>query len=348
MNTRGSSTRTAALIVVAVLAFTALLGGGAWLAFRVVFPPVSLPAPPTTLPSPWPEQGAEQVRAVPMPTGEMVAALPGYTASHVLCSALPEATWAKLLGGPVLRQVSVIFGCQVVTTTLRVSAKLGDGKPVRSGDAPEQVTVGGRAATSYRSRYGKDASVVTRLLGPGTPDWAKPVLEISVSQDTWDRTDRDLRALAQTLGDGIVNAITAPGPALPKASYDDSIPPRAVGPTPGSGIVDASTPMIAWQLCSLLSQSTQRPLTDFVPKHSGKCEHREDGLGVQASSDDCCTKDFPDRIGGRPAMVDNPRVVIRLSDESPQQVQLAWTSPRKSDEELRAWAESMVSGLLGR
>jgi hypothetical protein len=130
--------------------------------------------------------------------------------------------------------------------------------------------------------------------------------------------------------------------------YDDSIPPRPVGPAPGSGIVDASTPMIAWQLCSLPAQSTQRPLTEFVPKQSGKGEHREDELGVQASSDDCCTKVFPDRIGGRPALVDNPRVVIRLSDESAQQVQLAWTSPRKSDEELRAWAGSMVSGLLGR
>ncbi|MFG1638955.1 hypothetical protein ACGFMK_01575 [Amycolatopsis sp. NPDC049252] len=348
MNTRGNSTRTAALIVVAVLAFVTLLGGGAWLAWRIVFPPVSLPAPPTTLPSPWPEQGAEAVRAVPMPTGEMVAALPDYTASHVLCSSLPEPTWAKLLGGPVLREVNVIFGCQVVTTTLRVSAKLGDGTLVRSGEAPEQVTVGGRPATSYQSRYGKDASVVVRLLGPSAPSWSKPVLEISVSQDTWDQTARDLRALAQNLGDGIVNAVTAPGPALPQVSYDDSIPPRTVGPTPGSGIVDASTPMIAWQLCSLLAQSTQRPLTEFVPKQGGKCEHREDDLGVQASSDDCCTRDFPDRIRGRPALVDNPRVVIRLGDASPQQVELAWTSPRKSDEELRAWAESMVSGLLGR
>jgi hypothetical protein len=351
VNTGGNpnSTRTAALIVVAVLAFFALLGGGAWLVLRSAFPPVSLPEPPKTLPSPWPESGGEPVREVPMPTGEMAAALPDRTASHVLCSSLPEQTWAAVLGGPVLREARVLYGCQVVTPTLRVSAELSDGKQVHPGGPPERAGIGGREATSYGSSDGKGATVVVQLLGPSPPTWTKSVLELSIRQDTWDRTSRDLPAMVRTLGDGMVDAITGPGPPIPTAPPGDAIPVQATEPIPGSGIVDAATPMIAWQLCSALSRSTARPLDEFVPKHDGSCEYREDKeFGVVASSGDCCEKSFPDTLGGRPASVDNPSVTIQLTDDSRQEVKLAWLYPRKSDAELRAWAESMIPQLLGR
>lgn len=349
MNTRGNSNRTAALIVVAVLVFVALLGGGTWLVLRsTVFRPVALPEPPKTLPSPWPETGAEPVREVPMPTGQMAAALPDYTASHVLCSALPEQTWAKLLGGPVLREVSALFGCTVVTTTLRIRAELSDGKLVNPIGTPERTAIGGREATVYSTPKGRHPTAVVRLLGTTAPSWAKPVLEVSLEQDVWDRAPRDLPAMVREVAEGIVNAVTTPGPSLPADSAEDAIPVREAGPVPGSGIVDAATPMIAWQLCSALSQSTGRPLEEFVPKHDGRCEYRNDKqFGVQASSRERLETSLPDTIGGRPAFVQNPSVTIQLADGSPQQVQLSWLYPRKSEAELRAWAESLVPRLLG-
>ncbi|MEU0532447.1 hypothetical protein [Amycolatopsis tolypomycina] len=348
MNTRGNSNRTAALIVVAVLVAVAVLGGGTWLVLRAtVLRPVALPEPPKELPSPWPETGAEPVREVPMPTGEMAAALPDYTAAHVLCSALPEQRWAKLLGGPVLREVSAVFGCTVVTTTLRVRAELSDGKLVVPTGNPERTTVGGRDATIHRASD-RRATAVVRLLGANAPSWSKPVLEISLEQDVWDRTPRDLPAMVRELGEGIVNAVTTPGPSLPADSAENTMPAREAGPVPGSGIVDAATPLIAWQLCSALSQSTGRPLEEFVPKHDGECEYRTDkAFGVQAASRAHLETSLPDTVGGRPAFVENPSVTIQLTDESPQQVRLSWLSPRKSEAELRAWAETLVPRLLG-
>jgi hypothetical protein len=349
MRGNSNSTRTAVVIIIAVLAFSVLLGGGAWLVWRTVFPPVSLPDPPTTLPSPWPETGAEPVREVPMPTGEMAAALPDYTAGHVLCSALPERTWAKLLGGPVLREVSVVTGCTVVTTTLRAEAELSDGQLVRPTGTPERTTIGGHAATVYSSPASKHVTAVVQLLGATAPSWAKPVLEISFEQHVWDRAPRDLPAVVRDIGEGITNAITTPGPSLPANSPGDEIPVRPAGPIPGSGIVDAATPLVAWQLCAALSRSSGRPLEEFVAKHDGRCEYRKDEeLGVQASSRGRFGESFSDTIGGRPASVENPSVTIQLTGESPQQVQLAWLYPRKSDAELRAWAESLLPQLLGR
>jgi len=349
MRGNSNSTRTAVLIVVAVLAFFTFLGGGAWLVVHTVFRPVSLPEPPKNLPSPWPETGAEPVRAVPMPTGEMAAALPDYTAGHVLCSALPEPTWAKLLGGPVLREVSVVSGCTVVTTTLRVHAELSDGQLVLPAGTPERTTLGGHPATVYSSPASKHVTAVVQLLGTTAPSWAKPVLEVSFEQHVWDQVPRDLPATVRDIGEGITNAITTPGPSLPANSPGDEIPVRPAGPLPGSGIVDAANPLIAWQLCAALSQSSGRPLEEFVAKHDGRCEYRKDEeLGVQASSRGRSGESFPDTIGGRPASVENPSVTIQLTGGSPQQVQLAWLYPRKSDAELRAWAESLLPQLLGR
>ncbi|MEU7789538.1 hypothetical protein [Amycolatopsis sp. NPDC049159] len=348
MNTRGNSNRTAALIVVAVLAFLAVHGGAAWLVIHTFAKPVALPEPPKELPSPWPEPGAHPVREAPMPTGELAAALPDYTSGHVLCSALPEPTWARLLGGPVRREVSVVFGCTVVTTTLRLKAELSDGKLIVPPGPVEQTSIGGREARLSSSTYGKHSTVVVRLLGQRAPSWAKPVLEVSLEQDVWDRTPRDLANLVRDIGERIVGAITTPGPALPTDGTGDAIPVREAGPAPGTGIVDAPTPLIAWQLCSALSQSTGRPLEEFVPKHDGRCEHRADEeYQVQASSKERLTESLPDTIGGRPADVENPSVTIQLTGDSPQQVQLAWPSPRKSDEELRAWAESLLPRLRG-
>lgn len=281
-----------------------------------------------------------------MPTGELAAALPDYTSGHVLCSALPEQTWAKLLGDSVLREVWLVSGCTVVTKTLRVQAELSDGTLVRPLGKPQRTAVGGREATIYSDA--RQATAVIVLTGPNPPSWAKPVLEVSLEQHVWDQLPRDLPNLVRGIGEGLVAAITKPGPALPRG-LGDEIPVRTADIPPGSGIVDAPTPMIAWQLCSALSRSTGRPLDEFVPKHDGRCEYRADEeFKVQASSEERLTQSLPDTIGGRPASVRNPSVTIQLTDESPQQVQLAWLSPRKSDEELRAWAESLLPQLLGR
>ena len=117
---------------------------------------------------------------------------------------------------------------------------------------------------------------MVRLLGTSAPSWAKPVLEISLEQDVWDRAPRDLPTMVRDVGEGIVNAVTTPGPSLPADSAENAMPAREAGPVPGSGIVDAAGPMIAWQLCSALSRSTGRPLEEFVPKHDGECEYRRD------------------------------------------------------------------------
>src|SRR3569833_2047509 len=275
VNMRGNSnsTRTAVLIVVAVLAFFTFLGGGAWLVVHTVFRPVSLPEPPKNLPSPWPETGAEPVRAVPMPTGEMAAALPDYTAGHVLCSALPEPTWAKQLGGPVLREVSVVSGCTVVS------------RPCES--TPSSATGSWSSRPEHRS---EPPSAATRP--PSTPRR---------------------------------RASTSP------PSSSSSGRPRRAGRTPCWRSRSSSASGIRFP-------ATCRPRCATSGRASPTPSPRRGRPG----------ESFPDTTGGRPASVENPSVTIQLTGGSPQQVQLAWLYPRKSDAELRAWAESLLPQLLGR
>lgn len=350
MNTRGKQYRTAVLIIVGVLTFFGALGGAAALWWHNQFA-AALPEPPKDLPSAWPSQYAEQVRRVPMPTGEMVAALPKPTAGHVLCGAVPEQTWAKILGGPVLREATTTGTCHVVTATLDVQAEL-TGKAATSSmfGSPREMSVGERSGTVFGDQGGTGAELSVRLITAPDQDWITPFLFLHARQNPYDRTRRDLPGLLQSLGEDIINAVTAAGLPLPKAEPDQTLPVRSVGPIAGSGIVDAAFPMIAWQLCTLLAQSAQRPIEEFVPKADGSCHYRKDeNFGVQADYRDFPSSNgFSGRLGGRPALVEPPRVEIKLSDDSPQWVRLAWLSPRKPEAELREWAGKLVPPLLGQ
>ncbi len=96
------------------------------------------------LPATWPTSTGEALRPVPMPTGEMIAAMPFKTAPHVLCQVITGERWEQLLGGRTLLEASVVE-CHARTAVLdvRVSMEEKPGEPSGQGS---QVVVAGRAA----------------------------------------------------------------------------------------------------------------------------------------------------------------------------------------------------------
>ncbi|WP_460437756.1 hypothetical protein [Amycolatopsis stemonae] len=340
MNTRGMyppKKDHTVLIALSVLAAVSLLSTAAWFFTR------DSPEPaPRRLPVFWPSPGGEQVRRVPMPTGEMAVALPNRTSGHVLCGAVPEPTWSSVLGGPVLREVDQNGQCHVVSATLDVSATLWSDPVPAPRPAPEPVTVAGRAGTV--SPYSSGA-VLTVRLSDSAEQWTRSNLQVTVNQVAGDRAEHDYRGMALSLAGTMVGAITTPGPALPATGEN-----REMTPPPGTGITDAPYPFITWQLCTQLSKALGVPLDQLKPGAFGSCERENDGTTVSLTYNDEGKNAFPDRLAGRPAHADGAgnTVEIRLLDDSRQILEVSWIDPAKPADALRDLAEKVVPPLLGR
>jgi hypothetical protein len=331
------------LIAVSLTAVFALLVGVSWYLGRDT-PAAAPPAAPKTLPAVWPSSGrAELIRPVPMPTGEMAAALPAFTAGQVLCNAVPEQTWASVLGGPVLREATSSGACHVVTADLDVTATTYREAPER-GREPAEITVAGHRGTLTKA---PGNAVLTVPLADTRENWATPLLQLEVRQQLSDQSEHDYPGLAQSLGTTMVGAITTHGPALP--APDEQRVSREMTPVPGSGIVDAARPLITWQLCTQLSRALNVPLDQVKPDFFGSCENTRGDTTIKVEYHATSTDPFGDRIAGRPAREPVPGVDLELQliDDSTQSVEITWIADRTDGDQMHQLAEKLIPPLLG-
>ncbi|HJQ46620.1 MAG TPA: hypothetical protein VJ870_09905 [Amycolatopsis sp.] len=287
------------------------------------------PAVARGLPAVWPTQDGHALRSVPIPTGEMVTALPADTGAQVLCQALSQQRWEALLGGATLRE-SRDGSCHVVTATLDVTLLL-DETPAALQD-PGKIDVAGRSGEVEYVSPKVNARLNLPLTGAAPSEQIRPVLRVAVSG----AAQQPLDDLTTSITDAVVRATMAPGPALPKVAKDGTIPPQPVAPAPQHGIVDSPWPMISWQLCTAL---TDQLGGTGKPKIDGECTVR----GVRAAySDTVSPRVYPDTIDGRPALITGDLVAIKLTDDSAQELTLT------GSQSLRPLAEAMLPSLLGR
>jgi hypothetical protein len=332
------------LIAVSLTAVFAVLVGVGWYLDRDT-PEAASPAAPRALPTRWPSERAELIRPVPMPTGEMAAALPSSAAGQVLCNAVPEQTWASVLGGPVLREATAYGACHVVTADLDVTATTYSEAPDIGRD-PVEVTVAGHPGTMTKTSASAALSVP---LADTHEDWATPLLQLHITPRPGDRAEHDYTGMARALGTTLVGAITTPGPALPTAN--ELTRSREMTPIPGSGIVDAARPLVTWQLCTQLSRALGVPLDQVKPDFFGSCENIQDGTSIKVEYHSTSTSAFGGRIvAGRPAREPVPRadLEIQLIDHSSQSVEITWIDSTKPDDALADLAEKLIPPLLGR
>jgi hypothetical protein len=292
----------------------------------------------------WPSARAELIRPVPMPTGEMAAALPSFTAGQVLCNAVPEQTWASALGGPVLREATAYGDCHVVTADLDVTAATYSETPDIGRD-PAEVTVAGHRGTMTRTSTSAALSVPLADTHEG---WATPLLQLHITRQPGDRAEHDYIGIAQTLGITMVGAITTPGPALPTAEAGRRS--REMSPVPGTGIVDAARPLVTWQLCTQLSRALNVPLDQVKPDYFGSCETGQGDTSIKVEYHPLSTQAFGTRVAGRPAREPVPDVdlEIQLIDGSAQSIEITWIADHRAGRELHDLAEKLVPPLLGR
>jgi hypothetical protein len=351
VNFKAHPYRTVSLLIVAVMAFWALVAYGAALVWDKVFGPHA----PTSLPSPWPSAGGSAVRTVPIPTGEMVAALPDRTAADVLCTAVPEQTWSKLLGGPVAREIDWTGDCHVVTATLDVQAHLARTADSIAIGARRPVKVAGHNATLVGDPGKADAALSVTITGAAAGPWVSPGLTFDLTRHPADDSGRDLLALVQEIGNTVVPAVTEPGLPLPQVT-GNFLPPRQVGVVPGVGIADSAYPMAAWQLCTQLAQALGAPITETKPKPDGSCDTVHTGAAIANAfymppSRIEKAESWPDTVAGRPARFDGDTVVkVKLRDGSDQSVRISYSAVRSHDErqDLQDFAELVMPPLLGR
>ncbi|WP_328609998.1 hypothetical protein OG943_13010 [Amycolatopsis sp. NBC_00345] len=353
MNFKAHPYRSVSLLIVAVMAFWALVGYGLFLVWDKVFGPQA----PTSLPSPWPSAGGSAVRTVPMPTGEMVAALPARTAADVLCTAVPEQSWSKLLGGPIAREIDGLGYCHVVTATLSLEVHPDDAKPFTTG-ATKPVRVGGHDATLAGDEGKTIANLfVTVARTSPVPGMVYPMLDFDLTEDFRADSGRDLPAIVQAIGDAVVPAVTAPGlPLPPVTGTGNELPPREVGGVPGFGIADSAYPMAAWQLCTQLAKALSVPIAETKPKMDGSCGNVSTQAAFATASYVPPTfreqeKSWPDTVAGRPARLDSDRSIeVKLRDDSNQSVRIFSSAGRSTDRrrDLQEFAELVMPPLLGR
>ena len=339
---RGKKDRTV-LPAVALTAVLSLAVGVAWYSARG-----STAEAPRALPSAWPTAHGVAIRPVPMPTGELAAALPFHSRGQVLCNAVPEETWSGVLGGPVLREV-LAGSCHVVTASLEVTASTYDRVPV-TGVEPAEVTVAAHHGTITKSPVSPaiDAMLTVRLADTHE-QWAAPLLQLRVANQLGVYAERDFRGMATALGSAMVGAITTPGPSLP--SREEQLHPPELTPVAGTGVADAASPLIMRQLCTQLTRAMNLALDEVEPNWPNTCKRKSNGAEVKLSyNPESTTKYFGDRFAGRPADVSEPggTIEVQLVDDSPQTLVIWLYDFDRTMPGIRAFAEKVVPPLLGR
>jgi hypothetical protein len=282
--------------------------------------------PPVTraLPAEWPSKDGKALRPVPMPAGELVAALPPETAGQVLCQALSQERWDALLGSRTLREIRGA-GCHLVTTTTDVTLAL-DAAPANLQD-PSDVEIAGRTGRLEYLPPKANTRLAVRLVDAAGTDQIKPYLRVELSGSA-----PALDKLTESIATEVVQATTKPGPALPPVGKDGSIPAQRPAP---AAIADLPWPVISWQLCTALTAKlggTARPYID------GRCTVR----GSQAAyTDTVSPRAFPARLAGRPALITRDLVAVKLSDDTAQELTFSG-----GGRDLESLAEEVLPRLL--
>ncbi|MFD2417390.1 hypothetical protein [Amycolatopsis pigmentata] len=282
------------------------------------------------LPTVWPTKEGVPLRSVPLPSGELVTALPPDSIGQVLCQALPPERWNQILGGAALREVRG-QSCHVVTATLEISLTLdrtvGTLNPTRTADIaghPGQLEF---LAPKANARLG------VRLVGAAANDEIRPYLLANLTATAADpRNPPD--TLITTVAREVVAATMAPGPPLPPVGPGGAIPPRKADPVHGHGIVDSPWPMISWQLCTSLSRELGGTPK---PEFGGRCTVG----GVRAAyTDTVSPRVYPGTLAGRPALITDDLVAIKLTDDSAQELTFSGGGS------LRTLAEKVAPALV--
>jgi len=301
------------------------------------------PSSAAAQPVSWPSKDGQALRAVAIPTGDLVAALPPDSRGQVLCQSLSLQRWNTILGGTTQREVRD-DGCHLLTTivtttasttattTLDLSLNL-DQAPVGLR-TPKPVDIAGHRA-ELEFFASDNARLEVRLVTAAPTPEITPYLLLSLSS-TADRPNPALDGLITTIGRAVVAATMTTHESLPPAGPNGTIASRQVPPVPAHGIVDAPWPLISWQLCTELTRVLGGTPAAYF---DGRCTVR----GITAAyTDTVSPRSYPDQLAGRPALVTDSLVAIKLTDDSVQE--LTFTGGGRSLSQL---AETVLPALLG-
>lgn len=299
---------------------------------------------PKEPPKSWPTGSGKALRPVPMPSGEMLMALPMETTAQVLCQSLPPERWAQLMGGEVLREVEHGESCHAVGPDdwVRISLNRKGVADATGLGTRKQVTVAGRPATLV---VGSSPSLVEVQLAdadvrPGTGG----VLRIETSWTRAPRQDDQSEPRLLGLAESVLAGAFAPGPELPAADKRDIIERKTV--EPGAGILDAPLPVISWNLCTQAGRALGLPTEATEPRSDGKCMVSPAKGAIRIEHFAVRTELRGDAVAGRPADESPGVLSVLLTDNgSGQGLRFFWSGGLKTA--LRDLAEKMVPPLLG-
>jgi hypothetical protein len=338
-------TSTMAAIVSGVLLFAATVAGLAGYLWAENANGIETP-PPRGLPAVWPTKHGQLPRPVPMPTGEMITALPQATAGHVLCEALPQQRWEDILGGTTVREAQDDT-CHLATETLDISVRLEKASPEIQQQNTQPVTVSGREGRLGYAAPKTNAMLTVPLTAPPkkADDDIRTVLRVDIGLDPNRPGSQELDHEATDIARGIVDATMKPGPALPVEGKDGAIPAKPAEPIPGFGITGSAYPMISWELCTRLGQELGANVATTVPEFQGSCMVR----GVKATyTQETSPRAYAGTLAGRPVSVQGNTVVVKLLDKSDETLTLTTDGKTVKDADLPAFTARVLPSLLGR
>jgi hypothetical protein len=251
------------------------------------------------------------LRDVRMTSGRALGYVQPETASQILCQLLDKGEWEDLLGGSIGRRplVGANGGCTVTTADGGVMLELRS-----SDDALEpDTTIAGRPARTNPSQS-VDAFTVAltdEALEPAPRQYfpERRLLSASVlGQDTEEQRD-----LVADVLEKVVPLVVAEGEELP--DIDDRGRVRFVD-TPLTGdFVDLPIPVQALQLCTIMRE--EPGVREVEIRDVGDCRVQTAGDTFTIATRDLGPRDnFPDRVAGRPALISDGWLTVRLLDEA--------------------------------
>ena len=277
----------------------------------------------------------ERLRPVRMTSGEALGFVQPETASQVLCQLLDKDEWERLLDGAIGRRPTrgPEAGCQIATELGMISMQLRKVHEPFEGD----TTVVGRPATvETGERVVFTVALSDGALHPVNTEYYQ-VRQILELQAIGDNPGQQQDIAARVL-DTIVPLLVKDGGPLPEIDEQGSV--RYVSTPATDDFVDLPTPVQALRLCTIAQQSV--PGATVVDVHAwGECKLRAGQENIVVSADHLRSPaDYPTRIAGRPAKVDQRVAEVRLRDDA--EVELYVSAP-----DPEALAEQLVPKLVG-
>ncbi|WP_215546563.1 hypothetical protein [Amycolatopsis sp. CA-230715] len=297
----------------------------------------------------WPTPGGKTVKPLPMPTGEMVVALPISVRNDVFCGAVDDGRLTALIGGPVLREVKHIgehpLSCHIAAPgrDIEISAETAaDLIP----DRRVTVQVSGREGLLHRSLGSTELKVP--FLAPRSPAAQRKDSEIAPILRVYQRSGSDEDAIA--LASAVLETTTKPGPLLPAVGSHGTIPPERTEPTPGFGVVGSALPQLARQLCTILADEAHLDLATAEAKMNGSCSIRNGESEVSADFSEIFDGStvFDETINGTSVSITPYRMIVRLEGKPYQGITVSVGYPPPPGLDYKAFTERVVAKLAGK